>query len=67
MSADFPTKSEARGARHKKRNPYASRLRDKQYRPRVVEVKNAKNRRGKGRRFDEDIGDDSNDPVDSDL
>ena len=68
MTSDFPSKTEARGGRHKKRNPYASRLRDKQYRPRIVEGKNGKKRRGRlGRELDEDIGDTGSDPVDNDL
>ena len=42
---DFPTKADVNGGRHKKRNPYANKLRDKKYRQRVVEDKNARRKR----------------------
>lgn len=65
MTNDFPTKAEAKGGRHKKRNPWANKLRDLRYRQQVVAGKKKKNVGGKGDRShrnysldDDDVGGD---------
>jgi hypothetical protein len=59
MTNDFPTKKEARGGRHKKRNPYANKLRDKQFRQKIVGGKNGR----RGRPHRPETGEDGSGPI----